>query len=70
MISPNRPVPVKKRLPANGKSPRCSMGHGDITLRRVGDYAVVEIEYNGKVYEVIRELIRHSASKNIITGKR
>jgi len=30
-------------------------GYGPITLRREGDRAIVEIEYNGKIYPVIRE---------------
>lgn len=30
-------------------------GYGDITLRREGDFAVVEIEYDGKIIPVIRE---------------
>jgi hypothetical protein len=32
---------------------RC--GYGPITLRREGDFAIVEVEYDGEHYEVIRE---------------
>ena len=32
-------------------------GYGSIRLRRVNDYAVVEVEYQGKFHEAIREHI-------------
>ena len=34
---------------------RCGYGH--ITLRREGDYAVVQVEYRGTQYGVIREAL-------------
>ena len=33
------------------------VGYGPIMLRREGDYAIVEIEFNGKWREVIREFV-------------
>lgn len=43
-------TPAEKQAAA-----QATYGYGPITLRREGDYAIVEVEHEGRMVEVIRE---------------
>jgi len=58
MSTPRYPLVLSNIARGKGQAhaqKRC--GYGPITLRREGDFAIVEVEYDGEQVEVIREYL-------------
>lgn len=53
-MTPSQERARRKKIAYDRQVAALLYGYGDITLRREGDHAVVEIEYNRKIYPVIR----------------